>query len=232
VSNVQFDRYAKANRPLSQFEIDIQRYRDQQLDIQQEDVSDNIRFVRVDYSELKSRLVSFAVDWQSRLTSLLNQNAQSDLKDLLNVMEKASTSLSANPLNLDELGDKINMLDSFTSGTSSAEAFNERFGPIEGTCWSCSVLGIECRLDLYFESVVVGTFYMCGCFGFFCGGPLNLLGLFFVSIWFLCWICCGWWIQRSLDTVTTTVSLTPPTSLVSFLSPPPQPNTPRWLNLT
>ena len=97
-------------------------------------MSDNIRFVRVDYSELKSRLVSFAVDWQSRLTSLLNQNAQSDLKDLLNVMEKASTSLSANPLNLDELGDKINMLDSFTSGTSSAEAFNERFGPIEGTC--------------------------------------------------------------------------------------------------
>jgi hypothetical protein len=141
VSNVQFDRYAKANRPLSQFEIDIQRYRDQQLDIQQEDVSDNIRFVRVDYSELKSRLVSFAVDWQSRLTSLLNSNAQSDLKDLLNVMEKASTSLSTNPLNLDELGDKINMLDSFTSGTSSAEAFNERFGPIEGTCWSCSVWG-------------------------------------------------------------------------------------------
>ena len=135
VFNVRPDRYAKANRPLSQFEIDIQRYRDQQLDIQQEDVSDNIRFVRVDYSELKSRLVSFAVDWQSRLTSLLNQNAKSDLKDLLNVMEKASTSLSTTPLNLDELGDKINMLDSFTSGTSSAEAFNERFGPIEGTFW-------------------------------------------------------------------------------------------------
>jgi dynein heavy chain, axonemal len=124
-------RYAKSDKKLSQFEIDIQRYRDQQVDIQQEDVSDNIKFVRVDYSELKIKLVSFAVDWQSRLTSLLNQNARSDLKDLISVMEKASTALSTAPLNLKELRAKMDMLQSFTPGEPSAAAFDERFGPIE-----------------------------------------------------------------------------------------------------
>ena len=124
-------RYAKANRPLSQFEIDIQRYRDQQLDIQQEDVSDNITFIRVDYSELKSKLVTFAVDWQSRLTTLLNQNAKNDLDTLIKEMEKSSTVLNSQPINLDELAIKINMLDSYTTNETSAAEFENRFTPIE-----------------------------------------------------------------------------------------------------
>ena len=124
-------RYAKANRPLEQFEIDIQRYRDQQLDIQQEDVSDNITFIRVDYAELKSKLAMYAVDWQSRLTSLLNSNAKSDLQALNDVMDQATVSLTNQPTNLEELGNKLQMLESFTTNAESAAAFDGKFGPVE-----------------------------------------------------------------------------------------------------
>ena len=76
-------RYAKANKPLSTYEADIQRYRDRQLDVQNEDVSDNISFIEVDYAKLKEMLTAHAIDWQSRLTSLLNANAKEELDSLL-----------------------------------------------------------------------------------------------------------------------------------------------------
>jgi dynein heavy chain len=124
-------RYAKANRPLSQFEIDISRYRDQQFEIEQEEVSDNKTFIRVDYSELKAKLVTYALDWQLRLTSLLNQVAKTELDDLIGTMKTASDNLQATARNLDELGDKINTMDSFSEGSETAAEFAARFEPLE-----------------------------------------------------------------------------------------------------
>ena len=104
-------RYAKQTKKLSTFEMDIQKHRDTQLDIQNEDVSDNINFIQVDYSGLKAELIAFATDWQARLTGLLNENAKQILDAVLEEIELSTTQLTIVPLNLDELSEQILLLE-------------------------------------------------------------------------------------------------------------------------
>ena len=51
-------RYANTKRPLSSFDLDITRYKNNQSDIQSEDVTHGVGFIKVDCSLLKAALVS------------------------------------------------------------------------------------------------------------------------------------------------------------------------------
>jgi dynein heavy chain len=121
-------RYAKQNKSLSQYEIDIQKYRDSQLDIQNEDVSDNINFIQIDYSDLKSKLISFAIDWQTRLTSLLNENARTMLEAFLQEMESATEQLTAQPFTFAFWSGLIDCLEGLEAKAADTES---SFDPLE-----------------------------------------------------------------------------------------------------
>ena len=121
-------RYAKQTKKLSTFEMDIQKHRDTQLDIQNEDVSDNINFIQVDYSGLKAELIAFATDWQARLTGLLNENAKQILDAVLEEIELSTTQLTIVPLNLDELSEQILLLEDLNNKEKETET---SFDPLE-----------------------------------------------------------------------------------------------------
>ena len=123
-------RYAKTDRPLSQFVADVTRYREIQKSVQSEDMATNINFMKVDCTQLKAALVAHCIQWQNKLTSLLNENIKTELYSLHDSFDSATVELSAKPLNLDELSTKINLLKKFQESQQETEA---RFDPVEET---------------------------------------------------------------------------------------------------
>ena len=63
-------RYAKANQPLMKFDIDITKYKEQQTEIQHEEISTTVKFTKIDSSQLKGSLNHHCVQWQNKLTGL------------------------------------------------------------------------------------------------------------------------------------------------------------------
>jgi dynein heavy chain len=110
------------------------------LDIQNEDVSDNINFIQIDYSDLKSKLISFAIDWQTRLTNLLNENARTMLESYLQEMEAATEQLTTQPLNLDELSEQINCLEDLEAKAAETE---NSFDPLEAMYASLAKFDVQ-----------------------------------------------------------------------------------------
>ena len=123
-------RYAKTKRPLSQYEIDITRYRDLQKSVQAEDMATTINFMKVDCTQLKASLVGHCIQWQNKLTNLLNENVRTELVDLHSTFDVTTKELTAKPLNLDELSTKINLLKKFQDNQEEIES---RFKPVQDT---------------------------------------------------------------------------------------------------
>ena len=121
-------RYAKAKRPLHMYNIDIQRYRDQQEDIQSDEHTQTIDFIKIDVSILKATLVRHCVQWQNQLTGLLNSVAREELVKLVNDMRDNTEELSTKPNNIDELARKLNLLQSLDTSKEDIEA---SFEPLE-----------------------------------------------------------------------------------------------------
>ncbi|RLN72009.1 hypothetical protein BBJ28_00019305, partial [Nothophytophthora sp. Chile5] len=121
-------RYAKANRPLQQFRADIERYREQQVSIQNEDLTNTINFIQIDTNFLKASLVEHTVQWIGKLTGLLNQTAHDELKDLMNMMKDNTQKLQIKPANLDHLGESIHLLQDIKEGMPG---FLARFEPLQ-----------------------------------------------------------------------------------------------------
>ena len=121
-------RYAKANRPVQQFRVDIDRYRDQQAVIQAEDISNTINFVQIDTSILKGLLIDHTVQWIGKLTGLLNQTAAAELKEITATMFENTKKLSDTPANLDHLGESIGLLQAIKE---SSPKFRARFEPLQ-----------------------------------------------------------------------------------------------------
>ena len=126
--NAFIRRYAKADRPLSQYRIDIERYRDQQHQIQNDDISNTINFIKIDTQRLKTSLVDHCTQWVSKLTGLLNQNAAAELQALRSMIINHTETLTKQPANLDELGDSLNLLRQLQQDTDQIEA---RFAPLQ-----------------------------------------------------------------------------------------------------
>ena len=121
-------RYAKANRPLSQYNIDITRYKDQQTAVQGEELATSILFMRAECGLLKQDLVAHCTTWQQRLTGILNDNARAELESIVNMFKENTEILSSKPTNLDELANKVNLLKSLQGSKEETAA---RFGPVE-----------------------------------------------------------------------------------------------------
>jgi len=100
-------KYAKTNRSPSQFDIDINRYKQQQSDILSETSNHNINFVRVDSNVLKEALVGHCTVCQVKLTNLLNSNGHTELQDIFALFKNSRENLTVAPINLDELSAKI-----------------------------------------------------------------------------------------------------------------------------
>ncbi|KAJ0400058.1 hypothetical protein P43SY_005034 [Pythium insidiosum] len=121
-------RYAKANRPLQQFRADIERYREQQTSIQNEDLTNTINFIQIDTNFLKASLVEHTVQWIGKLTGLLNQTANDELRELMTMMKDNTKRLQVKPTNLDHLGESIRLLQDIKEGIPGVIA---RFEPLQ-----------------------------------------------------------------------------------------------------
>ena len=121
-------RYAKASRPLSQYDIDITRYKDQQSDIVEEDLNMTINFIKIESSLLKATLTDHCVQWQNKLLKLLNDNALQELKSIQGMFKENTETLESHSQTLEELGNKINLHKGCNAAQGETEA---RFEPVE-----------------------------------------------------------------------------------------------------
>ena len=121
-------RYAKANRSLAQFDFDITAYKDQQQDVQNEELSTSINYVKVECALLKASLVEHCLGWQTRLTSLLNSIAEAELNSITSMLSKSTDILTKRPSSLDELSTSIHLLQDVQENGDTIVA---RFEPLE-----------------------------------------------------------------------------------------------------
>ena len=120
-------RYAKLKPALTTFDADINRYSEVANNAQKEETLTNINFIRLDCSLLKHALVSHCSAWQSKLTTLLNQNAITELKGLFDMFARTSLQLQNPPKDLDQLNEDLILLTQLQSDLLKIEA---QFAPI------------------------------------------------------------------------------------------------------
>lgn len=120
-------RYEKAMKPLSSFETDIQRYLQLQDEVQGEDTTTTMRFLRIDCGPLKQTLVGHCEAWVSKFTGLLNSLANSELSSLNEYFRSNREQLSVVPSSLDELAEVVNLHKRLVDERVATEA---RFEPL------------------------------------------------------------------------------------------------------
>jgi dynein heavy chain, axonemal len=81
-------RYARTERPLAVSGQDIQRYKEVQMDLAGEEQKATLAFIETDFSALKQALIDHCVEWQQKLTALLNQNALRDMEKLYDYLKQ------------------------------------------------------------------------------------------------------------------------------------------------
>ncbi|KAI9188053.1 hypothetical protein H9P43_002444 [Blastocladiella emersonii ATCC 22665] len=121
-------RYAKLKPAMSTFDADINRYNEVANNAQKEETLSNVNFVRLDCSPLKHAIVAHCHTWQSKLTTLLNNNANADLSTLFDMFQKKSDRLRAPPRDLDDLTSKLTLVTDLKTDLGNVEA---QFAPIQ-----------------------------------------------------------------------------------------------------
>ncbi|ORZ33974.1 dynein heavy chain and region D6 of dynein motor-domain-containing protein [Catenaria anguillulae PL171] len=121
-------RYAKLKPAMSTFDADINRYNEVANNAQKEETMSSVNFVRLDCAPLKHAIVSHCHTWQSKLTTLLNNNASGDLVSLFETFQKKSERLRSPPKDLDDLTAKIQLVNQLKTDLGSIEA---QFAPIQ-----------------------------------------------------------------------------------------------------
>lgn len=121
-------RYEKQQRPLSDFDADITRYKDLISAIIREDSSTNSIFLRIDSAPLKQTLVSHCEVWIGKFTGLLNSLAKTELLDVLNYFQTNTETLENPPSNLDMLAESVKLHRNIVEEEADIKA---RFAPLE-----------------------------------------------------------------------------------------------------
>ncbi|KAI9101992.1 dynein heavy chain and region D6 of dynein motor-domain-containing protein [Phlyctochytrium arcticum] len=121
-------RYAKLKPALSKFDGDINRYNEVANNTQKEETLTNINFVRLDCSLLKHALVSHCNAWQTKLTSLLNTNASTELHNLHKMFSEKAEKLRSPCKNLEQLGESLSLLQQLQTAIPTIEG---QFEPIK-----------------------------------------------------------------------------------------------------
>ncbi len=120
-------KYAKSNRNPAQFDTTITQYRSQQADIQGENSTHTINFVRVDCNNLKDGLIGHCLQYQNKLTGLLNNNGAAELTSIFALFKESAEYLGVPPKSLDELSEKITKCKELRE---QQQAINDRFDPV------------------------------------------------------------------------------------------------------
>lgn len=118
---------AQPPKPLSSFEADIQRYLQLQDEVQGEDTTTNMRFLRIDCGPLKQTLVGHCEGWVQKFTGLLNSLASTELSALHDYFKASKESLSHAPSSLDQLAEIVNLHKRLVEEKSATVA---RFDPL------------------------------------------------------------------------------------------------------
>eukprot|EP00762_Andalucia_godoyi_P004499 ANDGO_05184.mRNA.1 Dynein-1-beta heavy chain len=120
-------RFANLNRPLSSFENEINKYRDLKSDIENEETTSVIDFLRVESGPLKNSLVSHCVQWENKFTQLLNTISIKELNTLYEYFSSNSAKVKKMPKDLRQLGESISLVDALQK---EEERIHSRFEPL------------------------------------------------------------------------------------------------------
>ena len=120
-------RYEKAQKPLSSFETDIQKYLQLQEEVQSEETTSNMRFLRIDCGSLKQNLTGHCESWVHKFTGLLINLASAELRSLHDYFSSSKEQLSVQPSSLDQLADVVNLHKRLVEEKSNTVA---RFEPL------------------------------------------------------------------------------------------------------
>ena len=137
-------RYAKANRSLKNYNDDVTKYKDQQAEIQQENMTHMINFVQLDCGVLKARLVAHCQTWQQKLLGLLNHNARQGLQYLHDLFESNTATLTTPPTTLEELSNKLAVLEQLKADSPTLEA---KIPPIDDTYATLAKFDVQVAAD-------------------------------------------------------------------------------------
>ena len=108
-------------KPVAIMGEDVGRYNEISNNAQQQDTKVPIHFVMLDCSPLKNNILRHCTEWQTRLCDLLLDDATTRLDALQEYMRTGKETLSADVVNLDELGDQLGVLKQLQEEKSSKE---------------------------------------------------------------------------------------------------------------
>ena len=121
------EAYRKANKSLSDFESEINKYKELQDKILSEDSTSNKQYLRIDCTPLKQILVHHCETWVNMLTQLLNNMALEELKSVHDYFKQNTEALKKPVLSLDMLADSVNLQRKLMNEKSE---IHESFAPI------------------------------------------------------------------------------------------------------
>ena len=121
-------RYQKAKKNLASFDSDVCKYKDLQDEVQGEDTSTNMRFLRLDCAPLKQSLVAHCEEWCGKFLDLLNTIAADELRAIHSHFQRNTEELRRPAANLEMLADNVALLKRMIADTPDMEA---RFEPLE-----------------------------------------------------------------------------------------------------
>ncbi|CBZ54592.1 GF18580, related [Neospora caninum Liverpool] len=102
-------KYARTERPLPVICTSIQRYKELQADIQQEEFKITICFLEADFTLLKQALMKHCHQWQAQLIAYLHRNATLEIDNLLGYFSTNTESLRMAPTTTEEIREKLNL---------------------------------------------------------------------------------------------------------------------------
>uniref|UniRef100_A0A8D0HGT5 Dynein axonemal heavy chain 2 n=1 Tax=Sphenodon punctatus TaxID=8508 RepID=A0A8D0HGT5_SPHPU len=129
------NRYRHLNPLVSSFDADTARYMEVANNVQKEETVLSIQFVLLDCSHLKFSVVQHCIEWQNKLTNLLNEMASSRLQELYAYLQENAKNVSHPPQTLEELGKGLQLLETLQHELPKLEAqippIHEQFAILE-----------------------------------------------------------------------------------------------------
>ena len=123
-------RYSKASKSLQCFDHDISFHREQQAKIESEESYRLVNFIKLDLVSFKNTLVTHSIDWQEKITKLLESKARSQLAALDSFFDDNIKKLYHIPQNVDELKDILTV---FKVVTNQQQKSDEEIRMLEKT---------------------------------------------------------------------------------------------------
>ncbi|CAH8499452.1 unnamed protein product [Schistosoma intercalatum] len=121
-------RYRQLNPHVTSIDADISRYTEVSNKVLDADTMVTTKFLQLDFSLLKNAIAAHCRDWQMRLINLLLSMTEDSLNGVYTYMNDVQERILRPPLNLDELGDSIHLLEQILSEQIEIQA---KFGPLE-----------------------------------------------------------------------------------------------------